>query len=42
MKTDAAMAMNATQKLKLESSASYLLVGDLGGLGRVVARHPVD
>ncbi|PSN69566.1 polyketide synthase [Corynespora cassiicola Philippines] len=30
------------KKLELDSSASYLLVGGLGGLGRSVARHLVE
>lgn len=30
------------KKLQLDSSASYMLVGGLGGLGRAVSRHLVD
>ncbi|KAJ0124602.1 polyketide synthase [Diaporthe amygdali] len=30
------------RKLQLDSSASYMLVGGLGGLGRAVSRHLVD
>lgn len=41
LKMDAASVKSA-QKLALNSSASYLLIGGLGGLGRSVARHLAD
>lgn len=35
------MAVSLTQKPRLSSSATYLLVGGLGGLGRVITEHLV-
>jgi shikimate 5-dehydrogenase len=34
--------VKAAKEPDLDSSASYLLVGGLGGLGRAVSRHLVD
>lgn len=42
VKINTGPAVRAPKKLQLESSASYLLVGGLGGLGRAVSRHLVD
>ncbi|KAF5019294.1 hypothetical protein F66182_8712 [Fusarium sp. NRRL 66182] len=42
IKVDTAKMARSTRKLTLDSSASYLLVGGLGGLGRAVARHLVE
>ncbi|KAF5665038.1 polyketide synthase [Fusarium denticulatum] len=39
---DTGKIVYSTRKLKLDSAASYLLVGGLGGLGRAVARHLVE
>lgn len=41
VKIDTAAVKTAT-KLKLNSAASYLLIGGLGGLGKAVARHLVE
>ncbi|KAI3399737.1 hypothetical protein diail_5804 [Diaporthe ilicicola] len=37
-----AQPVRPVKKLQLDSSASYMLVGGLGGLGRAVSRHLVD
>ncbi|KAF4976126.1 hypothetical protein FZEAL_7145 [Fusarium zealandicum] len=42
LKIDTGTIAKSTRKLKLDGSASYLLVGGLGGLGRAVARHLVE
>lgn len=34
--------VKSTKRFKLDSAASYLLVGGLGGLGRAIARHLVE
>ncbi|KAF3480301.1 polyketide synthase [Arthroderma uncinatum] len=41
LKIDTA-SVKVTKELNLDSGASYLLVGGLGGLGRAVARHLVE
>jgi NAD(P)-dependent dehydrogenase (short-subunit alcohol dehydrogenase family) len=42
VKINAAARVKTAKLLKLDSSASYLLVGGLGGLGRSVSRHLVE
>ncbi|KAI8241966.1 hypothetical protein K4K55_011505 [Colletotrichum sp. SAR 10_96] len=42
LNVDAGKLAKSLQKLRLSESASYLLVGGLGGLGRAVARHLVE
>nr|ALQ32761.1 putative polyketide synthase [Fusarium aywerte] len=42
IKVDMKKVAKSTRTLELDSSASYLLVGGLGGLGQAVARHLVE